>query len=396
MEYDYTRHRVDNLGTVWVNGEEFKGIGYNGLLTVNTKTYVSEPTRANDGSMPNINDHETFVVPRCKVNFKYMSLEDYQRLCNAILPNEFPVTYYDKQLGYFVTHYMYAEPEEMTKIYNVGTDVIGVLDYEISFIGTLNKLQSVTVQFDKGHEQATVARLHTYYTATGEETADFSADEDYKKGERTFYNGDYYEAIYFVNSFSGKAPSETAYWNAIATPQLWVDATAYTKGQVVYVEVTSNGKTTTNYYECLKDNVGTSLSDTAYWKAVAMNEYSEKTTYVQGDYAYVTGESSTTYYTAIFYQDSFTGKYPTNIEYWKKLSILQPQVLNWGQSIVLPDQDDLFEIPNSTGLTSADKWVVYLKDDDNEIETTNYYRVGQTISVLRSMILKAVWTSTNN
>lgn len=137
---------MENMDSIWIGGEEFTGIGYQGLLTVNTKTYVQTPTRANDGSIPNINDHDTFIVPRAKVNFKLFSIEDYQRLCRIITgSNEFTVKYYDKQIGDFVTHNMYCEPLEMHKMFNVGTRVIGVLDYEISFIGTLNGLNEYTV-----------------------------------------------------------------------------------------------------------------------------------------------------------------------------------------------------------------------------------------------------------
>ena len=139
---------VQNLDSIKIAGNEFKGIGYQGLLTVNTKTYVESPSRSNDGSMPNINDHDTFVVPRCKINFKYLKIEDYQRLCRILnSANEFPVTYYDKEIGEFVTHMMYVEPEEMKKIFNVGTYVFGVLDYEVSFIGTLNQRQQMTVTY---------------------------------------------------------------------------------------------------------------------------------------------------------------------------------------------------------------------------------------------------------
>lgn len=389
MGYDFTRHHVEDLGTVWINGEPFTGIGYQGLLTVNTKTYVSEPTRANDGSMPNIADHESFVVPRCKVNFKYMSLDDYQRLCNAILPNEFPVKYYDKQFGGFVEHYMYAEPEEMAKLYNVGTSVIGVLDYEVSFIGTLNKLQSVTVQFDKGNDNAKIRNLSKLNNGV------FLKNAIYEKGTRVIYNDEYYEAIFYVDSFSGISPTAsgaTTYWVSVTAPTQWQYESSYNSGVLVYNTVTSGSTTTTKYYECQKTNVGDSLNDTTYWKEVPMNKYSEKTTYVKGDYVYLTGADDTkTYYKAIFYEDSFMGEYPDNILYWKKLSILQPQLLNWGQSIVLPDQDDLFEIDKNAGLTSADKWTVWIGEGASAVETTNYYKSGQTINVLRSMVLKATW-----
>ena len=138
-----------DIAKIWINGEEFHGIGYQGLMTVNTKTYIDEPTRSNDGSIPNINDHATFIVPRCKVNFKYFNISDYQRLCRVLnSANQFPVTYFDKQFGQMRTYMMYAEPEEMAKIYNVGTLVIGLFDYEVSFIGTLNDLEEYNVSYD--------------------------------------------------------------------------------------------------------------------------------------------------------------------------------------------------------------------------------------------------------
>lgn len=154
--------RVPNLDSVIIAGNEFKGIGYQGLLTVNTKTYVESPSRSNDGSMPNINDHDTFVVPRCKINFKYLKIEDYQRLCRVLnSANEFPVTYYDKESGEFVTHMMYVEPEEMKKIFNVGTYVFGVLDYEVSFIGTLNQRQQMTVTYKVSGASSSLAVVTT-------------------------------------------------------------------------------------------------------------------------------------------------------------------------------------------------------------------------------------------
>lgn len=139
---------VSNLGRVKIGNEYFTGIGYQGLLTVNTKTYVESPSRANDGSISNLNDYDVFFVPRCKLNFKYFKIEDYQRLLNEISgKNEFPVEYFDKQTGTLVSFNMYIEPEEMTKLYNVGTNVFGVIDYDVSFIGTRNDLPSYNVIF---------------------------------------------------------------------------------------------------------------------------------------------------------------------------------------------------------------------------------------------------------
>lgn len=168
----------EDLGRVRIGSEWFTGIGYQGLLTVNTKTYVESPTRANDGSISNINDYDTFIVPRCKLNFKYFSIEDYQRLTNVLLSaNEFPVTYFDKQFGRMVTHNMYVEPEEMTKIYNVGTRIIGVFDYEVSLIGTLNNLEeyNVTYMANLSHTDSSILSSTSHKWGTSVKVKDENA-----------------------------------------------------------------------------------------------------------------------------------------------------------------------------------------------------------------------------
>ncbi len=176
--------------------EEFRGIGYQGLVTVNTKSYVDEPSRANDGSIPNIEDHDTFIVPRAQVNFKLFNIEDYQRLCRVInISNQFPVTYFDKQSGEFVTHYMYCESEELNKIFNIGTKLIGVLDYTISFIGTLNNLTEYTVTYylnstDDDSSTLSVATYSWGYSTqilTGDELVDLANELDLEvPSDKTF------------------------------------------------------------------------------------------------------------------------------------------------------------------------------------------------------------------
>lgn len=192
----------ENLGKIFIGGEEFTGIGYQGLMTVNTKTYVEEPTRANDGSIPNIDDHDTFIVPRCKVNFKFFNIRDYQRLCRVLnSANQFSVSYFDKQFGEHRTYMMYAEPEEMAKIYNVSTSVIGVLDYEVSFIGTLNDLEEFTVNYNTS-------------SLTKRVISEYDATITYGKDAVVSVSGDATKYYRYKNetSASGKPVTDTEYW----------------------------------------------------------------------------------------------------------------------------------------------------------------------------------------
>jgi len=226
---------VENLNKVWVAGEEFTGIAYAGLLNVNTKTYVEEPKRSNDGSIENINDYDTFVVPRAKFNFKYFSISDYQRLCRVVNSgNQFPVTYFDKQFGTFVTHLMYCEPEQMANLYNVGTSVIGVLDYEISFIGTLNNMQLFNVSYNSNG-----CELRTWNTYSSETTYDLG-DRVKNTSEEDITT--YYEYIN-EESKSGTELSDIEYWKVIDSSILETIKKRW--GESVEI---SSGEDLTNFY----------------------------------------------------------------------------------------------------------------------------------------------------
>ena len=336
----------ENLGKIFIGGEEFTGIGYQGLLTVNTKTYVEEPTRANDGSIPNIDDHDTFIVPRCKVNFKFFNISDYQRLCRVLnSANQFPVTYFDKQFGEQRTYMMYVEPEEMAKIYNVGTSVIGVLDYEVSFIGTLNNLETFKVVYlPKYWNGKTLIDL----TPT---SIDYSANETYYKGQKVYWNGSYYEAIYYENSFKGIAPPNTTYWE-VKVPTLWNDTATYTIGDLVYKDIQTSSGTTRKYYEAQKENFyGFLTSNTTYWKETTISVYSAEKTYVRNGYTYTVDEDSNKIiYKAIYYKETFKGESPDNTKYWAKITpqINVEQEVEWGKSIKIltaTDLADFYQIP---------------------------------------------------
>lgn len=388
------RHNeVADLGKIWVNGQEFTGMAYQGLLTVNTKTYVEEPTRSNDGSIPNINDYDTFVVPRCKVNFKYFNIEDYRRLCDAIQSNEFTVKYYDKQFNEFVLHKMYCEPEEMVKLYNVGTDVFGVLDYEVSFIGTLNDLNTHNVIYN--------ANGGTIYG----DPQPYASTTTYYKGDRVYLEDDgkkrYFEAIYYENSFTPEKTGQetilltnTAYWKS---RELFVynSSTTFTTDNVAYENVYNDkgeliGR---NYYIAIYNGSfsGRPFSDTNYWQKISVSEYSKTKTYssnkingndvVYGQFV-VENIESTTIYEAVYYKNSFSGFDPTNTKYWSKLPLGTGIEIKWGNSIVVENPEELFNAPSGF---SADEW-------NTRPDGTGYtYYPNQSLNVFRDLTLYAQW-----
>lgn len=193
------------LDTIKINGVSFKGIS--SLSSVNTKTYVEEPTRDNYGSIVNINDYDTFLVPRVRFNFKFFTIADYMAFCIAIQPNEFNVEYFDKQFGYRVTHKMYIEPEELTSLYNIETKVIGILDYEVSLIGTNNDMNTYNLSYNINGGGSLTSHL-VFDIGTTYDPADIV--------ESATSSGIYYKYIY-ATSASGHALTETAYWELLTS-----------------------------------------------------------------------------------------------------------------------------------------------------------------------------------
>ena len=366
--------KVEDLDKIWVNGQEFSGMSYQGFLTVNTKTYVEEPSRANDGSIPNINDYDTFIVPRCKVNFKYFSSDDYRRMCEAVQSNEFTVKYYDKQFNEFVIHKMYCEPEEMFKLYNVGTEVFGLLDYEISFIGTLNDLSTYKVSYNSNGGQ--LSGNPTPYDSTIE----------YQRGDKVYLDDNrYFEAIYYENTFSNKPLSNTTYW--LEHNLYEYSGIAYKEKDVVYEKLEKGRK----YYIAKKDVPSKRpLTDTDYWETINVQFYDSTKTYSSnktseldstlGDFAISAAEI--TLCEAIYYYDKFSGKDPTNTKYWKQLALGIGIDVKWGNSIIIAHPETLFSAPEGK---SSDKWNT--KQDGSGFT----YYPNQSLNVFRDLTLYAIW-----
>lgn len=138
---DMNYFRLDNV--------EFNGlIGYKMLKTTNQLNYPVSPGRQTDGSMKNINDYEAFVIPKVEIGFNLIDIEEYWKLREILLSKRtFVVTYYDNDFGETVTHEMYAEPDDLKDFTNIGADILGVQNFKIGFVGTLNEKTLYTATF---------------------------------------------------------------------------------------------------------------------------------------------------------------------------------------------------------------------------------------------------------
>lgn len=322
----------DELACIWINGEKFTGISYEGLVSVNTKTYVEEPSRTNDGSIPNINQYETFFVPRVTVTFSVLSIDDYVRMSNVIAPNEFVVKYYDKRFKSFVSHKMYCEPEELTSFYNKGTTVIGLLDFSISFIGTLNDEQEFSVKYSaNGGSIKNLKGEYTYNT-------------EYSYGDVVIWNGDYWKAIYQKDNFNGIQPPNTTYWQELSNITEWSVTVNYGSGDCV-----NYGG---NKYIATRANSGIFPTNKEYWKKLyETGAYNNETTYRRYDTCTLNDKT----YVAIYFSQTFKGEQPDNVLYWVNSAELNDKlIVSWGQSMVLLSADSLFLPP--TGKSNFKYW----------------------------------------
>lgn len=132
----------------WLDDEKFDGIGHGMLKSQNQLTYSASPSRQIDGSMQNINDYDSFILPKVEIGFKLISYETFQKLRKFLLAKRtFNVKYYDKDFNRLVTHEMYAEPDDLTAFFNLCDQIIGSQDFVVRFVATLNKRQTYEAKF---------------------------------------------------------------------------------------------------------------------------------------------------------------------------------------------------------------------------------------------------------
>lgn len=130
---------VTKLDYFYIDDFDFKGIGRGMLKCTNQLNYKTSPSRQNEGSMRNLNDYDSFVVPSVEIGFLYINYEDFLNLRKLLLTKRaFMVRYFDVDFGRYVVHEMYAHPDELKDFLNRGTDVMGLQNFKITLVGTLN------------------------------------------------------------------------------------------------------------------------------------------------------------------------------------------------------------------------------------------------------------------
>lgn len=141
-----------NINYFKIDNVEFEGlIGYELLKTTNQLNYPVSPGRQTDGSMRNINDYEAFIIPKVEIGFKFINNTQYHILRDILMSKRtFQITYYDNDFGDYITHQMYAEPADLTNFTSLGQEILGIKDFKIAFVGTLNETTEYTATFAGG------------------------------------------------------------------------------------------------------------------------------------------------------------------------------------------------------------------------------------------------------
>lgn len=165
---------IRNLDWFSIDGINFAGIGRGMLKCTNQLNYKTSPSRQSDGSMTNINQYDSFVVPQVEIGFKYITIDDFYKLRQILLAKRiFDVIYYDVDFNNFVAHEMYCHPDDLKDFLNRGEDVIGLQNFTITLVGTLNGKDKVFTNeyksasgYNNMTEEQQRAAIKAYFTNT--------------------------------------------------------------------------------------------------------------------------------------------------------------------------------------------------------------------------------------
>lgn len=152
--YQVNKTLDKNIDIVKIDNDVFTD--FKAFSFIKEKTYLKSPTRASDGSIPDLDTYGWFLTPHLKIDFSLMSIDSYRRIMQMIRSkNEFVVTCYDIVEDKDVTHKMYFATEQMPKLWSIAralngeswVELLGVQDYTVELIGTNTEVEEVTIKY---------------------------------------------------------------------------------------------------------------------------------------------------------------------------------------------------------------------------------------------------------
>lgn len=110
---------------------------YNGYSCENVLTYTQEPSRDLSGFLHN-EDIQKFYIPTATFSFSYVNADVYSKLIQILNTEKFYVQYYDYEIMQDVTRDMYMTQHSLASFHNVGADLKGFIDLEITFVSRVS------------------------------------------------------------------------------------------------------------------------------------------------------------------------------------------------------------------------------------------------------------------
>lgn len=158
--------KSNNLHPFEINGHQY--IGYSDYWFMDEMVMDERPARTSgNGAMTNITDITRFEVPHLWIDYKYMDLETYRQFVIDTKPVEFLVSCYNIVYDKIVTHKMYLAPEQRKKLRHYGSELLGVFDTNLEFIGTNNGLDTVIITYDSNPPSGGVKQYQTQNVVKG-------------------------------------------------------------------------------------------------------------------------------------------------------------------------------------------------------------------------------------
>ena len=148
------------MSVVKIDGVEISG--YKAFSFVRKLSYTTEPKRAGDGSLGNIDSIPVILTPQLQIDFSLLFIDSYRKIMNLIYARrEHLVECYDIVRDTRVQEKMYFEPEELPKLVAIAREMqgdensvielLGVQDYSVVLTGTNNPTDNITIIYlDKG------------------------------------------------------------------------------------------------------------------------------------------------------------------------------------------------------------------------------------------------------